>query len=127
MQSKLPKENTVANFVNQCLRSVTDAGVLALKTALTTEAPWLKLPIISQVANYVFTYLGNYFYEFFSLHATFIVIDFQTAADKDAYIAAIEAYQKSKLTGDQNAINAEREKLKKALGDLIEFDGTVRR
>jgi hypothetical protein len=79
------------------------------------------------VANYVFNYLGNYFYDYFSLHATFIVIDFQTTADKNAYIAAIEAYQKSKLTGDQNAINAEREKLKKALGDLIEFDGTVRR
>lgn len=117
--------NTVGTIINKVLRTAIDYGVKAVKAALVVQAPWLGLPVVSQITDYLLGIVGNYFYTFFAQHATLLVIEFDTAAEKTAYLSSLDVLQKAQLGGDANAIAQAKKDAEAKLASLIHFDGWV--
>jgi hypothetical protein len=119
----MPWENEAASFTNKVLRKAIDLGVDAALAAMATQAPWIKLPIISQVTKFILGHVGDYLYRFLAEHSTFIIIDFQTAIEKQAYLQSVDKLKAAMSAGDENEAAKAREEFKRRLADLIHYSG----
>lgn len=117
--------NEAATIANKILRTCVDGFIIVVDSALMTQAPWLKLPIVSQIYHFILNKLGDKLYEFFGTGTTFLIIDFQTVQEKNNYMVAIALLREAEKSGDPNAINEAREKAKQAMASLIHWDGSA--
>lgn len=117
--------NEAATIANKILRTCVDGFIIVVDSALMTQAPWLKLPIVSQIYHFILNKLGDKLYEFFGTGTTFLIIDFQTVQEKNNYMVAIALLQEAQKSGDSDAIIKARKEAVDALGKLIRWDGSA--
>lgn len=117
--------NKTASSVNKVISAAVNLGMDAAKAALIVEAPWLKTPVLNWMTNFLFDFIGNKIYVYFAEHSTFIVVDLQSMQKKKDYLDALERLRKSQEFGDRDAIEKEKEALRKRLADLIRWPGTA--
>ncbi len=123
MGDKPATENRAATIVNKVLEKAIDLGMRAAKGAAVAAAPWIGWPVISQLTDFFLAQIGKFFYKFLAEHATFIVIDFQTEAEKKAYLESVDRLKLAQQAGDEHAIQEARDKFKSDLARLIHWDG----
>jgi hypothetical protein len=117
--------NPVATWVNRALKGTLDLGFDLAKGALISEAPWLKIWGISFVFNFTADYLKDKLYVLMATRTTFIVIDFQTFQERDAYLKSVQNLWAAQEQGDPDAEAKAKEDLRKKLGDLIRWNGSA--
>lgn len=117
--------NPIATVINKALRIIVDLGVGSIKAALVVQAPWLGWPVVSNVVDYFLNAFGDRFYIYLAQHETLLVIKFQTKAEKDTYVSAMDEFKTVLPGGDREAIEAARKKAEDALARLIHWDGSA--
>lgn len=118
--------NSAAKTVDEIIQvAIYDVAVAAFKAFAVAEAPWLKLPIISQLFSLIVDSFAGSLYKFLAQSATFEIIDLQTDSELNAYTKAEAALRAVHLTGNEAAINAAAINFKTTLASLIHFDGSA--
>ncbi len=118
--------NQTAGFVDSAIHAIVfDIALNAAKAELISLAPWLKLPVISQLFDLVMNAIAEPLYKNLAIAGIFGVIDAQVSSQNAAYIDSIAALQSSIASNDPQAINLAKEKARAALQALIHFDGST--
>lgn len=114
--------NGPAKTANEIIKGAIDVAGLAAKAALVVAVPFFGLPIVSTLTNFAIDYLCNLIYEQLGTYATFLIIDFQTIEERNAYVNAIKLLSQAPAQGveHEKALQEARDRLKK----LINFDGS---
>ena len=118
-------KNNWAASLNGVAHTIFTLGLTAGKESIKTYLPWLRLPIVSWIFDFIVNRFGNAIDQEIQMHLTFLVIDIQTANELKAYQEATELLKKANATKDQDAINKAKEEYKKKLADLVHFDGST--
>jgi hypothetical protein len=114
-------ENKPVDVANSTISAGLKVAEEALKALLSAEAPWTRWPVISTFTDFILSRIISQLEKFFSEHSTFLIIDFQTAAEKKKYMQSIEELKAAIPTGDKDAIEKARQKAKEDLANLIRF------
>lgn len=115
-----PTVKTVDDVVHAILY---DVAVTAACAYIKAQVPFLGLPIISSLTNFVVTQVANIIYKYLDQFVSFSIIDFQTDKEAQDYLLAVNALQKAQESGDQGAIDQSIKGFRENLGRLIHFDG----
>lgn len=113
-------ENPAVAAANKVLRFAVNLGVGSAEIAAKAALPVLGLPVISNITDFIIGKFGDYFYTFFAEHATILIINFETAEEKTAYLEAVNELQ---TAIDPVAHAAALQKAKDALAKLGMWDG----
>lgn len=102
---------------------VFDVALKAIIAQIITKAPFLAWPVINPVFIYAITKVVELAYDEMIRVAGFIVIDFKTEMQRDAYEDARDELREElkKPERDEAAIAKAKEEFKKRLADLIRF------
>jgi hypothetical protein len=129
--------NSAAQAVDSALKSIiNDVVISAAKAAAVAAAPWLAWPVVSQLFDALLGWIGGYVYTAMAEWSTIGVIDVQTWIEKSDYQTAltqlkaardeaVQNLQAAGKAGDQNAINAAKQKFKDAFQSLVHWDGSA--
>lgn len=118
-----PIDNEQAAAVNKVIeRLVFDVAINAAKAAAVAQAPWLEMPVVSAVFNYLLNLFGGYIYEALSQNATAIVINVQSEQSREAYSKAVDRLQAAHEKGSADEIEKAKQDFKDTLGVLISWD-----
>lgn len=107
-------ENKVADLVEKIIHAtIMTVARNAAKAALVAEAPWLKLPVISQVFDFILGRSFGFVSQQLETQAVYTTIDFQTQAQTFAYLKAV-----NKLRQNPEDVNAQKD-FEDTLAELI--------
>lgn len=118
-------KNSWAVALNNIVHVLFTVGLKAGSEAIKTSAPFLRLPIISWLFDFIVNRFGDMIDQEIQMNLTFMIIDLQTANEVKAYQESLDALKKANAAKDQDAINKAKEEYKKKLADLIHFDGST--
>lgn len=119
-------ENPVATVVNSILKElIENVGETAAEAAIIADVPWLGVPVVKQVFEYLLGFVGSYIYKQAAWGATKIIIDVQTKMEASAAYSAFQNLQMAIASGDPGAITKASQDLDKAYAALIHFDGSA--
>lgn len=118
LRSPIPLFETVDEIIHQAIFNV---ALTAAEMELIAVAPWLKLPIVSQVFDFTMKQLAGLLYQKMVLIVNFDIIDFKTQAEKNAYAKAELALRAAHLSGDLYALAQATDDFKAALCALVRF------
>lgn len=118
--------NKTASVVNQILKGIIEGtGVPMIEAAVIADQPWLGLPFIKQIFEFILNQVASKFYVAAANAATMIVIDCQVNLEKSAVYNAFQSLQMAVASGDQAAITKASNDLDSAYGALIHSDGSA--
>src|SRR5689334_18806066 len=100
---------------------VFDVVLQAALQAMSAAVPFLRLPIINTLFNFIVTKVANALYEELVKYVTFTLIDLRVGAQRAAYERAVEELRVVHDAPQPNSEDVERakEKFKSTLRDLI--------
>jgi hypothetical protein len=105
--------------------AIYDVAVSAAESAVIAEVPFLGLPVVKQIFGAALNYFAGIVYTYLAQAATIQIITLQTDAEKNAYAKAELELRTAHLTGNQDAINKATDDFKKALTNIVHFDGAT--
>jgi len=118
--------NQVASVINQILKAlIEDTGEGVAETALIAQYPWLGLPFIKQIFEFILSKVSAFFYQAAANLATTIVVDVQTNLEASNANQAFQNLTMAVASGDQAAIQKASDDLSMAYGSLIHYDGAA--
>lgn len=129
-------DNQAVKIVDDFLKGiVNDVVIAAAKAAAMAAIPWLAWPVISQLFDALLNWIGDYIYTAMAEWSTVGVIDVQTWIENsdyktavtqlaDARNEAIKNLRAAGTSGDQDAINAAKQKFKDTFQNLVHWDGS---
>lgn len=94
---------------------VFDVVLTAALNAMSAAIPFLRLPVIKTIFNFVATKIANAIYEQLAMYVKFTLIDIKTAEQKNEYDKAVDALRLAK----PEDVNLAKEEFKKTLSNLI--------
>ncbi len=97
----------------------------ALETALIADQPWLGLPIIKQIFEFILHNLSDKIYRQAAMAATKLIVDYQVNREEASVVNTFDNLQMAIASGDQDAINKASKDLDDAYGSLIHSDGAA--
>lgn len=115
--------NKEASLVNAGLAALLDILKRYGAAGARASYPWLNWPIVSQLFSWLTNVLEKWLYDLAATQASFIVINFQTNAERDAYLKSLEELVEARESGIHR--KEALEKVKKNVKDLIRFNGVV--
>lgn len=119
-------ENKVASIVNQILAGLIEGtGEAAVEAALVAQNPWLALPFVKQIFEFVLNKVGAILYKEVALAATKIIIDAQINVEEGSVNTAFQDLQMAVAGGDTDAIAKASSDLSAAYAALIHYDGSA--
>ena len=126
MGEKPTTVNTAAETVDSIIHAVIyDVGANVAIAALKAEVPFLNLPVISQLTDFIVKYIVGYLDRGLQTVATLQVIQIQVGAEKHEYLNSEFVLRQALLSGDQAQIDAAKEKFKAAFRSLVHSDGST--
>lgn len=118
--------NKAAGVINDILKNIVEGtSVDAIEAAVIIEVPWLGLPFIKQLFEFILSKVASYFYISAANAATKIVIDVQVNLEKSSVISSFQNLQMAVASGDKDAIDKASDDLDKVYGNLIHYDGSA--
>jgi hypothetical protein len=117
--------NTTVRIIESIIHvSFVDVGAKAATAAAISAVPFLGLPVIKQVFEFIVTK----FCEFVSKHsqtaAADAIIQAQTDAQADRYKEALKELDEAQLSGDPNAKSDAKKKYAEKMRDLVRYNRT---
>lgn len=117
--------NEAATIAERVISFIIDQGLNATKAALVVQAPYLGWPVISQVTDFILAKIGEKLKKYFATRSTFLIIDFQSIEEKDAYLASVNALIAAKKGGKPDEISEAERLFKEKAAALIHNNGWV--
>lgn len=119
-------DNQVAGVINDILKNVIEgAGVPVIEATMIADMPWLALPVVRQIFEYLLSKVAGYFYIEAAHAATKIVIDVQVNMEESAVINTFQTLQMAIASGDQDAIKKASDDLDGVYASLGHSDGSA--
>jgi len=115
--------NDSANLVNKGLALFAMLLRELADKAARAQLPWLNWPVVSTIFNILLKMVEKWVYTGIATQATFIVIGFQTAHERDEYLKGLELLAQARQTGVGQSEALER--MRKNVEELIRFNGVV--
>ena len=112
-------------MVNDALKAAMTSGEVAAEAVLIADQPWLGLPIVKQLLEWLLDQMTGVLYGQAADAATKIIIDLQVGEETSAVNSAFSAAQAAIASGDANAITTAQANLSSAFGGLINSDGSA--
>lgn len=117
-----PPENkpveTIDSLIHQIIMGV---ALDAAKAAAFAAAPWLKIPVLKQIFEFIANQTFSFISKYIEQAAAFAALDAQTAAQNAAYKAERDALIAAIKSGNPEEIENAKAKFKDALRRLIQF------
>jgi hypothetical protein len=118
--------NQLASIVNSVLKNLIEgAGGGALETVLIAQYPWLGLPFVKQLFEFILEKATGLIYQNAAEAATKVIIDAQVNVEEGAANAAFQNLQLAVASGDPEAIAQASADLDSNYRKLINFDGSA--
>lgn len=118
--------NQLATTINGVLKDlITGGGASVVEASLITQYPFLGLPIIRQLFEWVVGLVAGDIYEQAAMAATKIVIDVQVDLEVSKTSDAFKSLQMAIASGDPGAIQKASSDLNDAYSSLIHSDGSA--
>lgn len=117
-------ENGAASIARRIVETVVNGAITSAKALALVQAPWLNWPVVKQVFDYLMGKISTALIKAMGDYSTFVIIDLQTSAQRDAYLRAMDALKAADAAGDPNAIDEALKEARARLGNLIRFDGS---
>lgn len=118
--------NKTASVVNEILKDIIEgSGVKAIEASVIADVPWLGLPFIKQIFEFILNKVATLIYQAAAEAATKIIIDVQVNMEESSVLSSFQNLQMAIASGDQNAIKIASDDLDKAYGSLIHSDGAA--
>ncbi len=119
-------DNKAAGIVNQILKELIEgAGETVVEALLIAQFPWLGLPFIKQIFEFILDKASALIYTNAAIAATKIIIDIQVNQEESAVAIAFQNLQMALASGDENAIKFASADLSKSYAAIIHFDGSA--
>lgn len=119
-------ENKAASIVNQILKELIEgAGESVVEATLIAQFPWLGLPFVKQIFEFILDKASGLIYQNAAMAATKIVIDIQVNQEESAVKASFDNLQMALASGDAHAIEIASADLSKSYAAIIHFDGSA--
>lgn len=115
--------NPTATTVNKAIDGVFTVGVGLAETAIKAEVPFLALPIISTIFDWLLSLIANKIYQYFSLFVTFEIIDIQVSGQVSDSKKALAALKAAQAKGDRIEIDKALKEFRAATDHLTHWDG----
>ena len=124
MADQPAKVNAVAQFFGTVIKAAILGGEAAAEAAIGASLPFLELPFLAPVTNWLVRQIGDAVRLQVTDLVTMAVIDVQTNLEESSALAAAQALQKAQESGDPDAIaNASKEAIL-AYQRLVNGDGS---
>ncbi len=119
-------DNKAAGIVNQILKELIDgAGETMVETALLAQFPFLGLPFVKQIFEWVLNKVSTAVYTNAAEAATKIIIDIQVNGEESTVLNSFQNLQMAIASGDANAIEIASSDLSKSYASIIHYDGSA--
>lgn len=119
-------ENQAASIVNGILADIiSGAGESVIEAEALAAAPWLALPFVKQIFEFILDKIAALIYEQAADAATKLIIDLQINAEESSASVTFANLQMALASGDATAIKKASEDLDDAYGRLIHYDGSA--
>lgn len=117
--------NLIEKLVRSTLKTGYSAAIEATLAAAYAQAPWLRLPVIRQVFEFVVRRVGDRIYTEVETHVDFAFIDIEVERERKEYDAALAVFKRvaEEQKGRADEIEKARQALERKLIDLIRFPG----
>lgn len=115
--------NSTATTVNKAIDGVFTVGVGLAETAIKAEVPFLALPIISTIFDWLLKMIANKIYQYFALFVTFEIIDVQVSGQVSDSQKALAALKAAQAKGDPVEIAKALKDFNDATDHLTHWDG----
>lgn len=120
--------NGAATVANSLIHlAIFNVAVTVAETALFAEFPFLNLPVVKQIIQFIINWVAGKVYGALGLMLTYGIIDIQVAGQEavmgQATINLKAAYQ----SGDPDATKKATDEFKAALAALIHWNGSASR
>lgn len=117
--------NTLATVVNSALEAALTGGESAAEAALILDQPWLGLPIVKQLLEWLLDKIEAPIYANAAAVATKLIIDLQVNSETSAANTAFQNAQSAIATGDPGEISKAQTDLDNAFASLGHYDGSA--
>lgn len=117
--------NQAATIVNQVIYGAIRVEDDALEAATIAEVPWLGLPIVKQIFEFVLHNLSDRIYREAAMAATKLVVDYQVNREESSVVNDFDNLQMAIASGDEVAIHKASTNLDNSYGSLIHSDGSA--
>lgn len=117
-------DNPLASRLTAAERKFVDLLVFGAEAAAKAYVPFLNLPVVSQVFDFLCARFGDLMYSNLAVGTTFLVLDFQTNEEKKAFSDAMTELAASRQTGDPDEHARALQKAKDAFDRLVHSDGS---
>lgn len=118
-------KNRWAIIVDSVIHTIFTVGLTAGSEVLKSYLPFLRLPVISQIFNFIVNRYGKMIDEAIQTMATYAVINIQTAHEVSGFNTAKDALKLAQGGTDDLAKQKAREDFKKKLAALLHSDGSA--
>lgn len=119
-------ENQTASTIDLILNNLIEgAGQDAIEASLITSYPWMGLPFIKQLMEFILSQVSAEIYQGIALSLTKIIIDIQVNLEESKATSSFQNLQMALASGDQNAIKIASADLSIAYGNIIHSDGSA--
>lgn len=117
--------NAAAAELNATIRALVSITVAGAQMAAKAELPWLAWPVVDELFDYLTNEFGDLIYKELASSATFLVIDCQTAEEKNNLLESINNLKAAQAGGDADAHAKALQAAKDAFGKIIHSDGSA--
>lgn len=117
--------NASATLINKIIAALANTGVQAVEALIIVDVPFLGLPGIKQIWEYLFGWVASYFIKAAQNGATFLVIDLQVGSEEASLSVALKNLIVAEKTGDPNAIKIAIQAYADAQSALIHDNGSA--
>ena len=114
----------MAVAVDSAVSAAFSAGDLAAEAAIISAVPWLGLPGLKQLLQWLLSYITQYFYAQVSFAVTKIIIDLQVSSEVSKTQVAIDNLNQAIDQGNTAAQDQATKDLSDALISLVHYDGS---
>lgn len=121
VQILTPAETLAEQVIRDLLFNV---ALKAALQAIETNLPWLRLPIINPIFEFLAKQFVGLIWGQLSQVVTFDIVDIRIVAEKMAYTNAVASLKAAFVKGDESGITQAKIDFEKRLADLIHFSPT---
>ena len=117
---------TAASTTDTILQTLFNVALPLAKAAEVAALPFLGWPVISQLFDALQNWIANDIRIALSLQATYLIIDFETTEEKDAFQAAVVQLRAAVAKGNLNDpdLIAKAKALDQSFEKLVHSDGS---
>jgi len=117
-------DNQAIDTIDGFVQAAITGGEAVAGAYLKAAVPWLYLPVVSIITNWIVSYIASAVYTQTTNLVAMAVIDIQTKLETSAVGSAVTQLKAAQASGDANALANATNAYNQAAANLVMWDGS---